>query len=470
MNYMEEKNMKKLTTIIAIMLVAVFSAQMVFAQGGGEAAAAPAAEKKDGPVEVLLWSAVSGSIANCLQQTVDEFNASQDKYFVNVEYQGGYMDIYTKLTTTLNKEDLPDMAIVSTELCGTYRLTPELLAPLSDFWKADEEPWGNLNGALKAIWGDANGNPSCFPMGNSFYGQFVNADIFAAAGIDPYEALTSVKGLYETCKKLVDGGFCKYGASLDSWGGFVWYGLAAAGVQFMDNGNGHLGDPTKILISTPEVRAALYDYFYYFRKMQQENLIVPYGSSWGDESLPAFATKQCAICTGSIAAFNRVEKAMADAPFALAWVPCWSAVDLGHAPDGYAASGTGFCVINSGNKEAMQGAADFIAYSGSVVPQVRLDMNSGYLPINEAVLNSAEYQEFVTNRFPAAKRAFEIQQAAAVDYQHTNALNPINNACQSASAAAWSKVMSDFDADINAVIDEMQTTLQDALDLWNATK
>jgi len=32
MNYMEEKNMKKLTTIIAIMLVAVFSAQMVFAQ------------------------------------------------------------------------------------------------------------------------------------------------------------------------------------------------------------------------------------------------------------------------------------------------------------------------------------------------------------------------------------------------------------------------------------------------------
>ena len=47
-------------------------------------------------------------------------------------------------------------------------------------------------------------------------------------------------------------------------------------------------------------------------KMQQENLIVPYGSSWGDESLPAFATKQCAICTGSIAAFNRVEKAMAD--------------------------------------------------------------------------------------------------------------------------------------------------------------
>ena len=207
--------MKKLTTIIAIMLVAVFSAQMVFAQGGQEAA--PAAEaKSEGPIEVLMWSAVSGTIGECLQQTVDEFNAMQDKYYVTVEYQGGYMDIYTKLTTTLNKEDLPDMAIVSTELCGTYRLTPELLAPLSNYWKADEEPWVSLNGALKSIWGDADGNPSCFPMGNSFYGQFVNADIFAAAGIDPYEALTSVKGLYETCKKLVDGGYCKYGASLDS--------------------------------------------------------------------------------------------------------------------------------------------------------------------------------------------------------------------------------------------------------------
>lgn len=448
----------------------VFSS--VFAQGSSESAtttektiieAAPGERH-----EVLMWSAVSGTIGNILQAAADSFNEAQDKYFINIQYQGDYTAIYTKLTTTLNQKDLPDMAIVSTELVGTYSLTEGLLRPLSYYWDEGYETWEKLNGNLKAVWGDKEGNASCYPYGNSFYGQFVNEDIFKAAGIDPYTALTSVEGLYKAAKALKDGGYCEVPVALDSWGGFVWYALAASGIPFMNNDNGRSDTPTEVLIDTPKVKQALYDYFYYFRKMQQEGLMVDYGSSWGDVCLPSFATQKSAVCTGSIAAFQRIEKAMAEKPFTLGWLPSFAATDVG-IPKGYAASGTGFCIVESGDEKGMTGASEFIEWTSQLETQVALCTGTGYLPISEEVLNAPAYQVFVNTRFPGALRAFKYQQEAVVDAQHTNALNPINNACQSESAKAWSQVMTDFNIDINAVIDNMDAVLQDALDMWLLT-
>ena len=145
-----------------------------------------------GRVEVLMWSAAGGTVAGELEAAAARFNEKQDKYWVNYQYQGNYTEIYTKLTTTINKKDLPALGIVSTELVGTYALTPGLLAPLSDYCKAEDEIWAKLNGNLKAIWGN-QGEPFCYPYGNSFYGSFVNADIFAAAGIDPvFQAIDTI--------------------------------------------------------------------------------------------------------------------------------------------------------------------------------------------------------------------------------------------------------------------------------------
>ena len=484
--------MKKARQMLSLLLAGTMVLSLTACGGGSssgsaaseakpDAAAAPAAAAEqaeegesveevvipEGRTEVLMWSAMSGTIGENLQADADEYNDSQDKYFVNIQYQGDYNDIYTKLTTTINQADLPDLAVVSTELVGTYALTEDLLCPLSNYISADDPVWADLNGNLKAVWGK-NGEPLCYPFGNSFYGQFVNAEIFEEAGIDPYEALTSVEGFYNACKTLVDGGYCEFGASLDSWGGFVWYALSAAGIQYLDNNNGRDGIPTKALLDTPEVRDALKEYFTYFRKMEQEKLIVPYGSAWGDECMPAFTSKRCAICTGSIAAFNRIEKAMEETgPFKMAWVPWCSAINLGHAPEGYAASGSGLCIVNSGDEDAMAGAAEFIAFCGNIDCQLRMCTNCGYLPLNEEGFESAEYQEFIETRFPAAAKAFELQQNAAVDALHANPLNPVNPACQSASAEAWSAVMADPNLDIDSVIDTMQETIQEALDLYN---
>jgi len=457
--------MKKMKKVLALLLAMLMVLSLV-ACGGKDDDGKPSGGNSDGPVEVLVWSAFSAPIDAELQAAADAFNASQDQYVVNIQFQGQFTEIFTKLTTTLNKKDLPSLTVVSTELAGTYAMTEGLIRPISEYCTAEDEIWSKLNGNLKYVWGNGSGDPIYYPYGNSLYGSFANAEIFAEAGIDPYTALTSAKGLYETCKKLVDGGYCKYGIGVDSWGGFVWYALAAAGIQVMDNNNGRDGIPTKMLLDTPEVSAALYDYFYYFRKMQQEGLMVPYGSSWGDEVLPAFANGSCAVATGSIAAFIRVETALAADPFAVAYVPCWSAVDLGSIPEGYSASGTGLGIVENGDEEAMEGAWEFIKFTSNPEFQESLCLASGYLPVTKEGYESAGYQDFVTNRFPAAAKAFELQQNAAIDAKHINPLNPVNNACQDATQEAWSMIMTDLTCDINEVIATMQKDTQIALDLW----
>ncbi|MBE6970553.1 MAG: extracellular solute-binding protein [Ruminococcaceae bacterium] len=457
--------MKKMKKMLALMLAMLMALSLV-ACGDKGGSSKPDSGKSDGPVEVLVWSAFQAPIDAELQAAADAFNASQDKYKVKIQFQGQFTEIFTKLTTTLNQKDLPELTVVSTELAGTYAMAEGLIRPLSHYCSADDEVWAKLNGNLKYVWGNGDGDPIYYPYGNSLYGSFVNAEIFEAAGIDPYTALTSTKGLYEACKKLVDGGYCKYGIGVDSWGGFVWYALAAAGIQVMDNNNGRDGIPTKMLLDTPEVSAALYDYFYYFRKMQQEGLMVPYGSSWGDEVLPAFANGSCAVATGSIAAFIRVETALAADPFAVAYVPCWSAVDLGSIPEGYSASGTGLGIVENGDEEAMEGAWEFIKFTSNPEFQESLCLASGYLPVTKEGYESAGYQDFVTNRFPAAAKAFELQQNAAIDAKHINPLNPVNNACQDATQEAWSMIMTDLTCDINEVIATMQKDTQIALDLW----
>lgn len=457
--------MKKMRKVLALMLAMLMALSLV-ACGGKDDSGKDDGNSSDGPIEVLVWSAFSAPVDAELQAAADAFNASQDKYVVKIQFQGQFTEIYTKLTTTLNQKDLPELTVVSTELAGTYAMTEGLIRPLSEYCSADDEVWAKLNGNLKYVWGNGSGDPIYYPYGNSLYGSFVNTEIFEAAGIDPYTALTSTKGLYETCKKLVEGGYCKYGIGVDSWGGFVWYALAAAGIQVMNNNNGRDAIPTEMLLDSPEASAALYDYFYYFRKMQQEGLMVTYGSSWGDEVLPAFANGSCAIATGSIAAFARVESAMSSDPFEVDFVPCWSAVDLGGVPEGYAASGTALGIVENGDEAAMEGAWEFIKFTSNADMQESLCLATGYLPVTQEGYESAGYQDFVANRFSGASKAFELQQNAAIDAKHINPLNPVNNACQDASQEAWSMIMTDLTCDINEVIANMQKDTQIALDLW----
>ena len=53
-----------------------------------------AAEEK---TTVVFWYSLEGTNAECIKQIVDDFNKSQDKIFVDAQYQGAYDDAINKL-------------------------------------------------------------------------------------------------------------------------------------------------------------------------------------------------------------------------------------------------------------------------------------------------------------------------------------------------------------------------------------
>lgn len=67
---------------------------------------AGAAENK---TDVVFWTGLSGSAGEVIQQVVDDYNDSQDKVKVELEYQGSYEESLNKLKTAMRTKAGPDL-------------------------------------------------------------------------------------------------------------------------------------------------------------------------------------------------------------------------------------------------------------------------------------------------------------------------------------------------------------------------
>ena len=83
--------------VLSVLLLAM----CLFAQGGSEDSAPEpeqkaAAPTQDGKIIVPYWRCYTGKSAEFVDGIIEEFNASQDKYVVIPEYNGGYYDQFAK--------------------------------------------------------------------------------------------------------------------------------------------------------------------------------------------------------------------------------------------------------------------------------------------------------------------------------------------------------------------------------------
>lgn len=60
--------------------------------------------------EVLFWISLSGGMGETIEEIVNNYNASQDKVHVTVEFQGNYYDMAAKLQTAVTSGEMPHVA------------------------------------------------------------------------------------------------------------------------------------------------------------------------------------------------------------------------------------------------------------------------------------------------------------------------------------------------------------------------
>jgi sn-glycerol 3-phosphate transport system substrate-binding protein len=453
--------MKKFFAIMLVFCLA-FAA---FANGAREAA--PAAEddwgpKPEGTKEVLIWTFYGETMKNQYQQVVDAFNASQTDYHVTVEFQGGQAEVAAKLASTDNSE-LPAAFHGAVENTAQFA-SAGYAVPMQYFYDRDTEGWAELDSTWAAIrsgYTDKEGNLWAYPQGYSYGALFYNADMLAAAGIDP-ATIKCTDDLLAACRKLKAEGYCSTPIGFHPDGFYFNEMLGREGIMYYDNDNGYSGDITKCLyVDDAKVNATIAKMLDFYQTLHKEGLAVPYGSNYQKEVLPEMGTKNCCFFIGVVSITNKILQVATD--FTVGVQPLISVTAEG-SRKGEMPGGTGLFICDNGDKWAQQGAYEFAKFSSQADQAGYFASVTGYLAPNEAAYNSAIYQDFL-QKCPTFSSIYD--SLANSDDSGNNPYIPIGTEMKAANKLAISTVTSDVTADIQATIKTACSTIQEAIDLYN---
>ncbi|NLJ65446.1 MAG: extracellular solute-binding protein [Christensenellaceae bacterium] len=421
----------------------------------------------EGRIRVDYWCTFTGANGEFIQTTIDEYNASQEKYFVVKQYNGNYMEMLAKMQTS-NQSERPHLVTGSTEQVGTMKYSG-LIRRMDSILKNDEPMVTKLYGNLKSTWGDEQGLVG-YPLGNSMSQLAINKKMAETAGVDPY-SIISMEDLYEAAQKIQATGLCDTVVGTDHSGIYPNYSMAIEGIHVLDNNNGADALPSKVLTGESPAKEKVMKYLEICQKMQLEGLWYPLGASWGGEVLPAACSGDIAIITGTIGGYGRILRAWREAhpddkENAFVLVP-WVSVTREGKHEGMPASGTGFYVIDNGDPDGQDGAVEYMRYFCSNEVQKRWLKQTGYMPLTPEILEDKEFVEWLNEDRPEVWHLINQQDKMGSDSFYP--VNPIDTEWKDCWIRAVEKVTSDTSYDIEKAVDEMTVELQDALDMWLLT-
>lgn len=180
--------MKKALSIAlsALMLAGLLSAcggQSGSGSGQPGASGADSAGASGEQTEVIFWSSMSGGMGETLDKIVSDYNASQDKVHVTVEFQGNYYDMAAKLQSAVTSGETPHIAQLEmgrTKMFADYGI----LQDMTDLAKEAGLDAGMFYEGLMDCC-DYGEGLYALPFNRSTPMFYYNKDMFTEVGLDP---------------------------------------------------------------------------------------------------------------------------------------------------------------------------------------------------------------------------------------------------------------------------------------------
>lgn len=201
--------------LITMLLLSALTLSALTGCGSGSSTASAAsgssssdgsdAVTSDGAVEVEFWYAGGKTAVNVVQEIVDEFNASQDTYYVTTVTQADYTETYEKLQAAIAGSVAPDLVLLGT---STARVLSDksVLTDLTAYTEADED-YDRSDYIDSFFQGeDDNGKLFAIPAYGTTQVLYYNIEAFETAGIDP-ESIETWQDLAEAARKIKDAGY-----------------------------------------------------------------------------------------------------------------------------------------------------------------------------------------------------------------------------------------------------------------------
>jgi multiple sugar transport system substrate-binding protein len=233
--FKEEIMKKTLSMILALLLVAGC---------GSSNTNNNSTTTEDGKIEIEFWLAQGNNVMDLVNEEIDNFNNSQDKYHVTAIQQENYVKTFSNLQAAIAGKTAPDVALLDTAPARQL-YDKGALVTFDEFQAADADFNADDFYADFAANGIADGVTFARPWYGTIQIAYYNVKAFQDAGVDP-ESIKSWQDLVAQKDKFLAAGYER-----------VWEPMGGDSKNLIDaafaNGAKVLSDDGKtVLINSPE--------------------------------------------------------------------------------------------------------------------------------------------------------------------------------------------------------------------------
>ena len=362
--------------------------------------------KNPDAVKINFWHSMAGDIGGkAIPQMANDFNASQDKCFVEPIFQGSYDDALNKLKAGLQSKDTP--AVMQLYDIGTRLMVDlKVITPVQDFIDKEGYDVSDLEPNVLAYY-TVNGRQASMPFNSSTPMLYYNKTMFKAAGLDPEKPPRTFAEVQEAARKLTQkdasGKVTVTGLSMSIYGWFFEQFLAVSGGYYADNNNGRDALATKATFNSPEGVAVME----WWKSMWDEGIMGNYGRKNADVRT-AFIAEQTAMFVDSTAVLRGIIDGVGGKfEIGTAFLPRPN--EEAYSKFGTIIGGASLWIINNRPDEEQACGWEFIKFQASAPQQAYWHTMSGYFPIVKAAYEEPLAKEW-RGKYP--------QFATAVDQLH----------------------------------------------------
>ncbi len=374
--------MKKSVALVTVILIS----SLLFAAGG----------KENKATTITLWHSNTGNIGTAFDTIIENFNIGYGKdhsIYIDAIYQGKANDVLTKIKANIAAGDkLPDIAQLDATAAldmSSYELlvTPEALG-------IDTECI--IPQALSAY---TSNRLLAVPFNASALVLYYNKTLLDELGLNPPKSLDE---LIEIAPKLVkrteDGKISRYAimAAPTTYELTSFIGAQNGHSYFVNNKNGHQGDPTEVLLKQDGTYKAFLEKW---KELYETGALsnIPSGSS------TEFIAGRTAMILGSSSNYQSLASA-ADSSFSIgiAAVPTVNRTD-----NCGSAIGGGALFAFQNRPEVKQ----VIEYLTSEEMQFLWSKSTGYIPVNKDTYEMQDYKDYVAANAERGRAAEIVMQS-----------------------------------------------------------
>jgi len=338
--------------------------------------------------EIQFWHAMEGVPAEVLVQLVERFNASQKNWQVAPTYKGGYQATLEAGVLASRGGKAPHLLQVYEVGTAGMMASPKMFKPMHQLAAENRMKLETYAPSVAAFFSDAKGNLQALPFNNSTPVLYYNRDKFIKAGLNPDTPPKTWTELQVSLLALHDAGeTCPYTSSWQSWvhleNQSAWHNH-----PFASENNG-LGGTRALL----EFNSYLMIKHISLMSSWVKSKLFHYSGRTNQADV-RFAAGECAVLTGSSAAYSSFKRA-AGFKLGVGQLPYYD--DYNKAPYNTLIGGAALWAMAGKAGGDYAGVARFLEFLASPVIMAEWSEKTGYVPVTRgsflAMKNTGHFKE-----------------------------------------------------------------------------